>query len=109
MERSSVSFEDVAVFFTEEEWALLGPGQRKLFWEVTEENYETMTSLRDYIFQRDLRARERSTLPFLSVHGKVFPQDGDEKLWKMQFPGASLLSCFPWLDGEFGLCLFSGK
>uniref|UniRef100_A0A8D0DM00 KRAB domain-containing protein n=1 Tax=Salvator merianae TaxID=96440 RepID=A0A8D0DM00_SALMN len=40
-----VSFHDVAVCFTEEEWALLGPGQRALHKEVMEETYETLASL----------------------------------------------------------------
>ncbi|XP_015282229.1 PREDICTED: zinc finger protein 490-like, partial [Gekko japonicus] len=97
------------MFFTEEEWALLDPGQRKLFWEVMEENYETVACLGDYISQKDLRAPERSDLPSPGVQGTVFPQDGDENSWDLPFPGGSLLSCFPWLEGEFGLCLSAGK
>ncbi|XP_036719688.1 protein KRBA1 isoform X11 [Balaenoptera musculus] len=41
----SMAFQDLAVRFSEDEWRLLGEGQRALYLDVMQENYETLASL----------------------------------------------------------------
>ncbi|XP_067321336.1 zinc finger protein 25-like [Anolis sagrei] len=45
IQQDQVTFEDVAVHFSVEEWAFLDTDQRALHWEVLEENYRMVASL----------------------------------------------------------------
>uniref|UniRef100_A0A8C4YFT5 KRAB domain-containing protein n=1 Tax=Gopherus evgoodei TaxID=1825980 RepID=A0A8C4YFT5_9SAUR len=68
-----VTFEDVVVYFSPEEWAALAEWQRELYRDVIMENYELVASLGEDPFI----SRRSSVLdtPKLALGGLTFPWD----------------------------------
>ncbi|KAM5130932.1 zinc finger protein 12 isoform 2-T2 [Callospermophilus lateralis] len=81
-----VSFKDVAVDFTQEEWQQLDPDEKVTYRDVMLENYSNLVSVGYHIIKPDVIIKlEQGEEPWI-VEGEFPPQSYPDEVWQVEDP-----------------------